>query len=184
MYDLNYYVSQDGDVYSVFSNRFLKWNYDHDGYPRVDIHGKHMKIHKLVYLTWVSKRLNGMQINHINDNKNNPSLGNLYLGTQRENMLDRSRNGSAVGNAKYLTVYDKFNKQVVTFSPITDFIEYCGHPSKNGSVKRMFTRNWFKKRYIIIDYNNVGGVTTRADECKPVAQRITTERSASQDNKS
>lgn len=181
MYDLNYYVSRDGDVYSVHSDKILKWNYDHDGYPRVDIHGRHMKIHKLVYLTWVSKQLNGMQINHVDDDKDNPSLSNLYLGTQKENMADKSMNGNAIGNTKYLTVYDKLNGRIITFSPIMDFIEYCGHPSKNGSVKRMFNRNWFKRRYTIIDYNNVGGVTTKADECKPVAQRTTTERSASQD---
>lgn len=169
MYDLNYYVSQDGDIYSTFSNKILKWNYDNDGYPRVDIHGKHMKVHRLVFMTWVTRNLDGKQINHINDDKSDPSLGNLYLGTQRENMLDKSANGHAVGNTKYLTVYDKETGQVLTFSPITEFINYCGHPSKNGSVKRMFTKNWFRKRYVIIDYNNIGSVTTKADECKPVA---------------
>lgn len=180
MYDLNYYVSQDGDVYSTFSNKLLKWNYDKDGYPRVDIHGKHMKIHKLVYLTWVCRNIKNKQINHLDDNKNNPSLNNLYLGTQKENMVDRTINGHCVGNTKYMTIFDKEIGQVITFSPISDFIEYSGHPAKNGSVKRMFNKNWFKKRYIIIEYNNTGSVTTTGDECSPVAQRITTERSASQ----
>lgn len=180
MYDLNYYISQDGDVYSTFSNKILKWNYDRDGYPRVDIHGKHVKIHRLVYTTWVTKNLRGLQINHKDDNKTNPSLTNLYLGSQSENMNDKIRNGHSIGNLKYLTVFDNQVNHVITFSPITDFISYCGHPARNGSVKRMFTRNWFKKRFTIIEYNNIGSVTTRTDECKSVAQKFVTEPSALQ----
>lgn len=168
-YDEMYFVSDKGDVYSQYSKKFLKWGIDKDGYPRVDIHGKHIKIHKLVYLTWVSRELNGLQINHKDDNKMNPSVDNLYLGTQYDNIQDCICNKHRIGNRKYLTVIDKQENKLLTFSPITDFIEYCGHPSRNGSVKRMFSKNWFKKRYIIIDYNNVGSVTTIPDECTGVA---------------
>ena len=46
----------------------------------------------------------------------------------------------------------KENK-ILTFCPASNFIIYSGHSCANGSVKRMFTRNWFKVRYEIIDYN-------------------------------
>ena len=167
-FDEMYYVSEYGDIYSTHSKKFLKWAIDRDGYPRVDIHGKHMKVHKLVYMTWISRDLTGKQINHVDDNKMNASVYNLYGGTQKQNIRDCTVNGNRVGNTKYLTVFDKEANKVLTFSPVTDFIAYCGHPSKNGSVKRMFTKNWFKKRYEILSYGNVEGVTTKPDECKAV----------------
>lgn len=151
-YDDMYYVSEYGDIYSTYSKKFLKHNIDKDGYHRVDIHKKHMKIHKLVYLTWIGEIPYGKQVNHIDDNKNNNHYSNLYAGTQKENIQDCCKNGHRVGNVHYLTVLDKDTNEVLTFSPVSDFIKYCGHPCGNGSVKRMFTRNWFKVKYEIIDY--------------------------------
>lgn len=171
-YDEMYYISAHGEVYSTYSNKILKWNIDKDGYPRVDIHGKHIKIHKLVYLTWVSRDLKGLQINHIDDNKMNPFYQNLYLGTQKDNIADCIENGHRVGNIQYITIYDKQEKVILTFSPLYKFIEYCGHPCANGSIKRMFSKNWFKKRYEIIEYNNHKNVTTNPDECKDVGQSL------------
>ena len=81
-YDDRYFVSKDGEVFSTYCNRVLKWDIDKDGYPRLDIHGHPMKIHKMVWLTWVSKDLEGKQINHKDDNKLNASLDNLYVGNQ------------------------------------------------------------------------------------------------------
>ena len=58
-YDNIYYVSEFGDVYSTYSKKFLKHSIDLNGYHRVDIHSKHMKVHILVYLTWVGPIQNG-----------------------------------------------------------------------------------------------------------------------------
>lgn len=166
-YNEYYFVSEYGDVYSMHSKKLLKHNIDLHGYHRVDIHGKHFKIHKLVYLTWIGDIRSGEQINHIDDNKNNNHYSNLYKGTQKENIRDCIANNHRVGNVWYLTVYDKLENKILTFSPASDFIEYSGHSCKNGGVKRMFNKNWFKKRYDIIDYKK-RSVTTKADECKPV----------------
>lgn len=151
-YDNMYYISQYGDVYSLYSNKILKHNIDLDGYHRVDIHGKHMKVHRLVYLVWIGPLYVYENVNHKDDNKDNNFYLNLYAGTQKENIQDCINNGHRVGNIKYLTVLDKLTGQIITFCPASDFIEYSGHPCNNGSVKRMFTKNWFKARYEIIDY--------------------------------
>ena len=166
-YDESYYVSEDGDVFSLYSKKILKHTIDHDGYHRVDIHGKHIKIHKLVYLTWIGDLRQGEQINHKNDDKNNNHYTNLYAGTQKENIQDCISNGHRMGNIWYLTVYDKDTKKIITFCPASDFIEYSGHSCRNRSIKRMFNRNWFKKRYTIIDYKKKS-VTTIEDECTQV----------------
>ena len=166
-YDNNYYVSEYGDVYSLYSHKCLKHNIDLDGYHRVDIHSKHVKIHKLVYLTWIGEIKDGEQINHKDDNKDNNHYTNLYKGTQKQNIQDCIANNHRQGNLWYLTLYDKEKKKVLTFCPAYKFIEYSGHPCNNKSVKRMFNKKWFKKKYEIIDYKKKS-VTTMGDECSPV----------------
>ena len=87
-YDKMYYISEDGEVYSLYSKKILEQAIDKDGYPRVDIHSKHIKIHKLVYLTWIGEIPQGLQINHKDDNKMNNHYSNLYVGTQKQNISD------------------------------------------------------------------------------------------------
>nr|DAJ50624.1 MAG TPA: homing endonuclease [Caudoviricetes sp.] len=153
-YDSTYYVSEYGDIYSLYSNKFLKHSIDLYGYHRVDIHSKHIKVHKLVYLTWIGELPKNKQINHKNDNKDDNHYMNLYAGSQKENIRDCINNNHRVGFTHYLTIYDKKENKTLTFCPAYKFIEYSQHPCANQSVKRMFTRNWFKKRYEIIDYKN------------------------------
>ena len=173
-YDDTYYISADGDVYSTYSKKCLKHDIDLYGYPRVDIHGKHMKVHKLVFLTWIGELSDDLQINHLDDNKLNCNYKNLYAGTQKQNIQDCINNGTRCGNIHYLTIYDKEKEKILTFCPAKKFIQYSGHSAANDSVKRMFTRHWFKKRYQIIEYgkisnnNELKSVTTMGDECNPV----------------
>lgn len=149
-YDNNYYVSKYGEIFSNYKNGLLKHYIDHDGYHRVDIHGKHIKIHKMVYLTWVGDIPVGYQINHRDDNKNNNCVNNLYVGTQKENIQDCIKNGTRKGNIRPITVFDKKREKIVAFPTIKDFIKYTGHSISNGSLSHIIDKKWFKKRFIII----------------------------------
>lgn len=178
----SYYISKDGEVYSNHSKKIikpLKRGKSNKKYEYVDItvngKQKHIYVHRLVYDTWVEDIINtDKQINHINDNEIDNIIENLYSGTQKDNILDCINNEHRVGNIYYLTVYDKEKNKTLTFSPSRDFADYCGHPCKNGSINRFFKRNWFKKRYEIIEYRRIKtlseleGVTTITDECKLV----------------
>lgn len=179
----NYWISSDGELYSEHAKKLIKTpihNTCGKRYKRVDIwlDGKqrHMMIHRLVYDTWVSPITRNDQINHKNDNSLDNRIENLYKGSQKSNIADCVRNGNRVGHIKYLTVFDKKTKQTLTFCPSSDFIAYSQHSCQNGSIKRMFNKNWFKQRFTIIDFKNVNdkehfkSVTTMADECKPVSQ--------------
>lgn len=179
----NYWISSDGELYSEHANKIINASINSNLgklYKRVDIRvdGKphHMMIHRLVYDTWISQITRNDQINHINDDSLDNRVENLYKGSQKSNIADCVRNGHRVGHIKYLTVFDKKVKKTLTFCPSSDFIEYSKHSCQNGSIKRMFNKNWFKKRYSIIDFKNVNdkrhlkSVTTMADECKPVSQ--------------
>ena len=150
-YDEMYYVSADGDIYSTYKRGLLKHNIDINGYHRVDIHRKHIKVHKLVYLVWRGEIINGLQINHIDDNKDNNHYSNLYLGSQKDNIKDCCKNKHRVGQIKHIKVYDKLLDKVLEFPTIKSFLEYTGHPQSNGSLQRCKNRNWFKKRFKIIE---------------------------------
>lgn len=182
-----YYVSKDGEVYSTFSKKIIKplirtqskkYNNRSGKYYYVDVNieGKqrHMPIHKMVYETWYGLVPEGKQVNHKNDKQFDNNIANLYAGTQKENINDCVQNGHRVGNVCCLTVFDKETNTTLTFCPANKFIKYCGHPNSSRSLNKFFSKQWFKDRYEILEFKHVEnieefeGVTTMADECKPV----------------
>lgn len=168
----NYYISKDGQIYSLKTKKYLSWSIDVNGYPRVDLRikdkQKHFKVHKLVWITWNGNIPTNLQLNHKNDNKLDPSLSNLYLGTQKENIKDCFENNKRVGHIWSLCVFDKEVGRTLTFCPAKKFIEYSGHSCKSGSISKIMKKNWFKKRYNIIYYKQMENVTTMTDECRSV----------------
>lgn len=152
-YDENYYVSEDGDIYSVRSNKIMKHAINQK-YHKVDLYGKHRFVHQLVYETYKGPIPEGYQINHIDDNKDNNNINNLYAGTQKQNIHDCFKNGHRVGFMKSIMVFDNKNIQILQFCPARDIIEYSGHHSSNGSVSRAIESDWFKERYDVIEFVN------------------------------
>ena len=154
-YDDNYFVSENGDVFSTYKNGLLKHYIDCDGYHRVDIHGKHMKIHRMVYKLWNGVIPKGKQVNHYNDDKNNNNYRNLYVGNQQENISDCVRNQHRVGNTYFLKVYDKQRNEILEFPSIKEFIKYSGHSVTNGSLSHIKDKKWFRQRFDIIEKKRV-----------------------------
>lgn len=159
-----YFVSEDGDVYSTFKNGLLKPSIDSDGYKRVDIHRKHMKVHKLVYITWKGNIPSGMQINHIDDNKQNNHFSNLYAGTQKENISDCIRNNHRVGNRQSILIHEKSTGRYLLFPSIKELISYTGHHISSGSVGKIKNKIWFKERYEIIEQKGVSTIESYIPE--------------------
>ena len=150
-FDDHYLVSAYGDVYSSYTGECLKHSIDHQGYHRVDIHGKHMKIHKLVYLTWCGEIPEGKQVNHIDDNKDNNHHNNLYIGNQKENIADCIANEHRCGNVFSVVVFNKFTGAIERYPMIKDFLKSTGHSVSNGSLKKVMHRKWFIEKYEILD---------------------------------
>lgn len=162
----NYYASEDGQIYSLYSDIILDPYITNSGHKRVDIYhdGKcrHEFVHRIVYECWVGKIPEGLQINHKNDNKDDNHYSNLYCGNQKENIYDCIRNGNRVGNFKLLMVEDKNTGDILEFLPASEFFDYCNHNNLNGSVSRVFKRKWFIDNYNLIYYGK--GVTTRESD--------------------
>ena len=183
--DTKYYCDENGNIYSDFSKKILKpmmKGQENKKYYYIDINfgegQKHVPIHRIVYETWIGELQPGECVLHKDDNQMNNNFNNLYVGTQKENIQDCIDNSHRMGNIWVLTIYDNKVQKTITFCPASKFIDYCGHSCTNGSVKRMFTRNWFKERYEVIDYyrcknlEEKKGVTTMEDECTPVGQSL------------
>lgn len=177
----NYYISRYGDVYSQYCQRVIKGDISTTRgklYKRVNIKingkAKHFLVHRLVYMTWVGTIEENEQINHKDDDSLNNNYLNLYKGTQKENIQDCINNENRVGNVFYLTIYDKKINKTLTFCPASNFIEYCGHSNKSGCLNRFFNKQWFKKRYEVIEFKKINNLqeyrsaTTKGDECSPV----------------
>lgn len=59
-YDDTYYVSEYGDVYLKFLNSIMRHEITYDGHHRVQIHGKHKFVHRLVYELFVGPLIEGV----------------------------------------------------------------------------------------------------------------------------
>ena len=70
--------------------------------------------------------------------------------------------------------FDKEKNKLLTFCPAKNFIKYSGHSNKSGNLNKFFSKNWFKKRYNIVEFKRIKNkeelksVTTMSDECNSV----------------
>lgn len=101
-YDDYLLISNYGRIFSLKTFRFLKFNYNSNGYPRIDIrlNGKRFAkfLHILVVEHFGDKNCNKyqdfnmlMDVDHIDKNRSNCRQDNLELVSHKENCLRRSK---------------------------------------------------------------------------------------------
>jgi hypothetical protein len=95
----NYIIYNNGDVFSLKANRFLKHRFLNSGYQYVDLYDdnknkkpKRFLVHRLVAILFVDGFKNGLEVNHKDKNKKNSNYTNLEWVTRSQN-----------ANHKYLT---------------------------------------------------------------------------------
>ena len=87
-----YSVSNDGYVMNEKTGRILIPQDDRRGYARVDLYGKHKKIHYLVASRWLpAPTEEGLVIDHIDGDRMNNKVENLRWVTQKVNMNNTVR---------------------------------------------------------------------------------------------
>lgn len=103
-------VYSDGRVYSLISNKFLKFDYSNSGYARLKLNGKNVRVHRLVMELFKGK--SDLTVDHINGNKHDNRLCNLQYVTAEENArLYRERN-------KLAMLIDKKNKLLIKLNEV------------------------------------------------------------------
>ena len=116
-----YEVYDDGRIWSYASNKFLRPKTKINGYQEiglVDNNGKqHWQcVHKIVYfaVNGLWEYPNGMQINHIDEDKSNNHISNLELVTPKQNINHGTRNArSAAAQSKRVGAFKNGELQMV-----------------------------------------------------------------------
>lgn len=93
---------ETGQVWSYKSNRYIG-AFDKDGYLIVGLVGdngikKHFSIHRLVWILVNGEVPDGLEINHLDENKENNSIDNLSLTSHKENANWGTRNERIIKN--------------------------------------------------------------------------------------
>lgn len=97
-YEGLYQVSEDGHVFSLRHQCFLKDYSNGFGYRKVNLYdrsGKQHKeyVHRIVAETFLPKPEGMNEVNHIDCNKSNNAVSNLEWCTRHENLIHSYRNG-------------------------------------------------------------------------------------------
>ena len=107
-------VYNDGRVYSLISNKFLKFDYSNSGYARLKLNGKNVRVHRLVMELFKGK--SDLTVDHINGNKHDNRLCNLRYVTAEENTRlywERNKLAKLIDNKnKLLIKLNKINKEI------------------------------------------------------------------------
>ena len=96
-YEGCYAITEDGQVWSYYSNRFIALSHKKDGYKEALLSKggirKHYLVHRLVLMTY--NPVEGMEkldVNHIDEDKSNNHIDNLQWITHRDNCNYGARN--------------------------------------------------------------------------------------------
>lgn len=100
----NYNIHEDGTIINNRTGRVMKFNANHKGYLHVQLSDKGKKrtitLHRLIYLNFIGEIPQGLEVNHIDGNKENNHISNLELVTRKENMRKAVLNGQIKSGAE------------------------------------------------------------------------------------
>ena len=98
-YEGLYGITSCGKVWSYRRNRFMKLSSDKNGYLVVNLSRdggfKQFKVHRLVADAYINNPENKLEVNHLDEDKQNNSVNNLAWATRYENINYGTRNERA-----------------------------------------------------------------------------------------
>ena len=97
----NYYVTENGRVFSMHSHKELRQTLNSHGYPsvRITVGGqrKRIAVHRLIAAEFHGlKPSDKHEIRHLNGDKTDNRAVNLCWGTRKDNANDREKHGNTV----------------------------------------------------------------------------------------
>lgn len=155
-YEGKYAITQQGQVWSYLSNKFLKpyRTKKNQNYLSVQLQGKNFQIHRLVAEAFIPNPQNKPTVDHIDKNPSNNNVKNLRWATleeqcQNKNYINHPKNiGSCEEKAVFMC--DKNTHEVIKqFSSMTEAAIFLGNKEirKNISAvcrgKRLSTYGYY-----------------------------------------
>ena len=92
-YEGKYAITEEGNVWSHKTNKFLKPAKVSKGYLCVRLDGKTKLVHRLIAMTLIPNKNNKPTVNHIDGDKTNNHINNLEWCTYSENHLHAFKTG-------------------------------------------------------------------------------------------
>ena len=97
-----YQITDEGQVYSIRSKKFLKPTPDKDGYLQVKLYKDKKqytrKVHRLVAEAFIDNPEGKKEVNHIDCRRDNNCVSNLEWVSHRENIKWQYENGTLFPN--------------------------------------------------------------------------------------
>ena len=127
----NYNIYPDGRIYSPYTNKFLKFRVDKDGYLDVsliyDSNGNRQpfRVHRLVALKYIDNPNNYPVINHRDNNKQNNNVSNLEWCTVAYNTQFGYNTGSYKSLKKVRVIEP--DGEVKVFVSVSSAARYYGY---------------------------------------------------------
>lgn len=142
----NYYITDDGKVWSERTQKFLSFQYDKNGYVKVQMRSTDNKshrysVHRLVLENFKPvENMENLQVNHIDGNKKNNNLTNLEWTTSEENIRHAIDNNlrATINGASKLTpeqVIEIYRRATNGERNIDLGKEFNIHPDQVGRIK-------------------------------------------------
>jgi hypothetical protein len=159
-YEGSYEVSDLGRVRNTRTGRILKQDNSVRGYHRVSlcVNGKQkcFRVHRLVLMTFAPcDDMDKLQVNHINENKDDNRLINLNWMTNKENCNWGTRNERLKEHptCKAVAQYDKENNYIATYRSSKEAERQTGINQSNickvaKNVKHFKTAGGYIWRYV------------------------------------
>lgn len=175
-YDDNYYVSNDGKVWSVKRKQYVSSYFNKTtGYCQVSINGKTVNLHIVVCTAFRGNKKPGDEVNHIDFDRTNNHESNLEWVSHRENTSSKNRKRKEGTSARLnQTQYNDLFKEYATGNYTqTTITIWANAEFKRDSSKQVYgsilNGTKFESRYQQLPkdvVNNVSEVTLRNTKYK------------------
>jgi hypothetical protein len=115
-----YYVSNLGRFKNSFGTVMENYKVNENGYIRVFIYNKTFALHRLIAFTFIENPDNKEQVNHIDGNKLNNSVGNLEWVTNKENQIHKFQIGLGNNFTRCIKQYNLDGTLIKQYQSIAD----------------------------------------------------------------
>lgn len=158
----DYYISCDGKIYSKKVNRIMKTFQTRFGHLRIELKDngvpKKFCVHRLVYATWVGDLIDGMVIEHLDNDPTNNHYTNLKQSTQKENVHTCINANRRVYKTKNPILLNVEENKYYKFNSVAELMTFFG--LKGDSLTKFKRSTSRMLEWKIIDNETIEGQST------------------------